>query len=164
VAAEQGLKTFPGDRSLSLQLAELHRTAGRLEDAMRAYQHTVALDPGNDVAANNLASLLLDERSDVASHRRAMQLASRFEISLQPLYLDTLGWAHYRLGNYVQAVEVLTRAVQRGPDSALVRFHLGMALHRAGESLQAREHLQKAMEGKLAGPESEEARQILASG
>jgi tetratricopeptide (TPR) repeat protein len=163
-AAERGLRTLSGDRSLSFQLAELHRSGGRLDEAMRVYQRSVAADPGDDVAANNLASLLLDQRDDAASHRRALQLASRFETSIQPLFLDTLGWAWYRLGDYDRAVPILTQAAQRAPDTALVQFHLGMALHDAGEHAQARERLQKAIEQRLAAPESVTARQVLAAG
>jgi tetratricopeptide (TPR) repeat protein len=160
-AAEAGLKALPGDRSLSLQLAELHRTAGRTEHALRIYQQTVATDPGNDLAANNLACLLLEHYADTASHMRALQLASRFEHSSQPLFTHTLGWAHYRLGNYGEAAAILTRAVQRAPDSPLLRFHLGMALQRSGEGAAARPHLEQALTGGLGAEQAGEARKAL---
>ncbi|QPC88641.1 tetratricopeptide repeat protein [Mesorhizobium sp. NBSH29] len=51
--------------------------------------------------------------------------------------VDSLGWAHYRLGNYEEAVGELERAVSLKPDDAVLNDHLGDAYWRAGRQLEA---------------------------
>ncbi len=160
-AMQDGLKVLPDNAVLMAQLAALHGSAGRSKDAMQVYERMVELDAENDLAANNLASLLLDENTDAGSYQRAHQLAARFETSLNPAYLDSLGWAHYRLGAFAKAVEVLRRANAKAPDSLLLSFHLGMALHKKGDTVAAKQILQKVVESKVAVPGIEEAKKIL---
>ncbi len=163
-ALQEGLKILPVDAALSFRLAEAYRLAGKAEDAIAAYEEMVKRDPGNDLASNNLASMLVDVRQDKASHERAKTLAQRFERSANPAYLDTLGWVDFKLGDYTQAVLLLNRATERAPQVAIFQFHLGMALHRRGDVALARPYLQKAVESKAQIPGIEEARKILAAG
>lgn len=52
--------------------------------------------------------------------------------------IDSLGWAHYRLGNYDQATEHLERAVELEPGDPVVNDHLGDAYWQTGRKLEAR--------------------------
>ncbi|WP_457935656.1 tetratricopeptide repeat protein [Mesorhizobium sp. 10J20-29] len=51
--------------------------------------------------------------------------------------VDSLGWAHYRLGQYEEAVRELERAVSLKPDDPVLNDHLGDAYWRAGRRLEA---------------------------
>ena len=51
--------------------------------------------------------------------------------------VDSLGWAHYRLGQYEDAVRELERAVSLKPDDPVLNDHLGDAYWRAGRRLEA---------------------------
>jgi Flp pilus assembly protein TadD len=51
--------------------------------------------------------------------------------------VDSLGWAHYRLGEYDEAVRELERAVSLKPDDPVLNDHLGDAYWRAGRRLEA---------------------------
>ena len=51
--------------------------------------------------------------------------------------VDSLGWAHYRLGQFDDAVRELERAVSLKPDDAVLNDHLGDAYWRAGRRLEA---------------------------
>lgn len=51
--------------------------------------------------------------------------------------VDSLGWAHYRLGEYDDAVRELERAVSLKPDDAVLNDHLGDAYWRVGRKLEA---------------------------
>lgn len=161
---QEGLKVLPGDTVLSLGLAETYRRTGSTDKAIKSYEEILARDPGNDLAANNMASLLLDERQDKASFEKAMQVAQRFERSPNAAYLDSLGWAHFRLGDYTQAVPILQRAAERAPQAAILQYHLGMALHMKGDVAMAKPHLQKAVGANVPFPGIDEAKKILASG
>ena len=52
--------------------------------------------------------------------------------------VDSLGWAHYRLGNYDEAVKSLERAVELKPDDPTINDHLGDAYWKTGRALEAR--------------------------
>jgi tetratricopeptide (TPR) repeat protein len=51
--------------------------------------------------------------------------------------VDSLGWAHYRLGHFEDAVRELERAVSLKPDDPVLNDHLGDAYWRVGRKLEA---------------------------
>ena len=51
--------------------------------------------------------------------------------------VDSLGWAHYRMGNYKEAVRWLERAVELRPDDPILNDHLGDGLWRVGREREA---------------------------
>jgi Flp pilus assembly protein TadD len=67
--------------------------------------------------------------------------------------VDSLGWAHYRTGDYAGAVQYLERAVELVPDDATINDHLGDAYWRAGRRLEARYQWQRALQF---GPEQDD--------
>ena len=168
-AFDAGEKALPGDVSLPLSRAEWLTRAGRYDEAIAIYEAQLKRDPTNDTVANNLAYLLTEIKGDKASLERALQLTSRFEGINNSGFLDSLGWTHYRLGQYERAVPLLERAVALS-NSPLLQLHLGMALHKNGDAKRGTELLRKALadksvqgQGKLP-PLIEEARKLVALG
>jgi tetratricopeptide (TPR) repeat protein len=51
--------------------------------------------------------------------------------------VDSLGWAHYRLGHMDEAVKQLERAVELKPEDPTINDHLGDAYWRVGRVLEA---------------------------
>lgn len=51
--------------------------------------------------------------------------------------VDSLGWVHYRLGDYEQAVDELERAVELQPGDPVINDHLGDAYWRVGREREA---------------------------
>ena len=51
--------------------------------------------------------------------------------------IDSLGWVHYRLGRYEEAVRELERAVDMRPGDPVINDHLGDAYWRVGRKLEA---------------------------
>ena len=158
----RGEKAIPADASLAAGRAEMLLAAGRRAEAIGAFEALVKRFPDEDAHANNLAYVLTADAGDRAGLERALALATRFKESSNPGYLDSLGWANYRLGRYDEAVAVLDRAVKGAPDAPLFHLHLGMALHRKGDHARAREHLGKAVAGNGALADIDEAKSILA--
>jgi Flp pilus assembly protein TadD len=74
---------------------------------------------------------------------------------------DSLGWAHYRLGQYSEAVELLESAIQLDPSDPAINDHLGDAYWMIGRkdeatfqwnrvlTLSPDAALKKAVDGKL---------------
>lgn len=64
----------------------------------------------------------------------------RRAVILEPLsghIIDSLGWAHYKLGQYEEAVDYLERAVELMPGDPVLNDHLGDAYWRTGRKLEA---------------------------
>lgn len=130
---------------LSEQLATLLETAGKADDAIREYDEVIHRYPQSDVAANNLAMLLVTYKKDSASLARAKELSARFANSANPSYLDTYGWVLFKGGDTADSVPVLSRVVAKVPDAALAHYHLGMAQSLAGDITAARDNLARAV-------------------
>ena len=77
-------------------------------------QMAMELDPEQPLVLNYLGSSWVDQGRNL---KEAMGLI-RKAVKLDPndgYFVDSLGWAHYRLGNYPKAVEHLERAVELRP-------------------------------------------------
>jgi tetratricopeptide (TPR) repeat protein len=71
--------------------------------------------------------------------------------------VDSLGWAHYRLGHMEEAVKQLERAVELKPEDPTINDHLGDAYWRVGRVLEARFQWSHARDLK---PEPEDLEKI----
>jgi len=120
----RGHKQLPADTQVAIALAGALQRRGDYEQAIGVLDTTYRAGGGNDLIGNNLAALLLDYRDDAVSHRRALEIASRFESASHPFFLGVLGWAHFRNGNLALAQRFLERAVAAEP--AQLRYYLGM--------------------------------------
>ncbi|MDP2322942.1 MAG: tetratricopeptide repeat protein, partial [Gammaproteobacteria bacterium] len=143
---QRALKAVPGSPDLTMLLASEYEQGSRFDDAMLLYEGLLKADPKYELAINNLAALLLDRRTDKASHARALTLAQALAGNENPAMLDTLGWAHYRAGQFAEAVSVLERVVAKVGDFPVFRYHLGMAYFATGNSVGAKQELTKATE------------------
>ncbi|HUA23324.1 MAG TPA: tetratricopeptide repeat protein, partial [Steroidobacteraceae bacterium] len=130
-----------------VELATLYEGLGRESDAVAAYQQALKDNPSSDDAANELALLLVSTRSDQASLNEALSIAQRFDNSSNPYYVDTLGWVQYKQGNVTRALSTLGQAVNLAPGVPELRYHLAMAELKSGQTVVARDNLQKALSG-----------------
>ena len=86
----------------------------------------------------------------------------RRAVELQPedgYIVDSLGWAHYRLGHYDEAVKLLERAIELKPGDPTINDHLGDAYWQAGRKLDAQFQWNHARD---LNPEPDELPKILA--
>ena len=143
---QRGLKANPGNVELSMLMATEYEQAGRYEDALHLSEDGVMAHPTYEPDLKHLAALLLDRRTDKASHARALELAKGLSKTDNPAMLDTLGWAHYRVGEYAEAVGVLERVVAKAGQFPIFRYHLGMAYLGAGNPVGAKQELRQAVE------------------
>ena len=144
--AQSGIQQRADATSLQLMIANASEQKADYETAISAYQSVLDKEPGNLIAVNNLASLLLDHRTDNASLKKAQTLAAFLRKSDVPQFKDTLGWAYYQQGDYRTAVSLAEEASAALPDQAAVRYHLGMSYIATGQLSKASEQLKKALE------------------
>jgi len=160
-AIDQGLQIIQDDLSLMLLLASTHESNQAYEKAMEIYGRILKKYPDNTVAINNLASLLIEHKSDKESLKQARTLAINLEKAPQPVFRDTLGWVYYKSGETEKAVSLLKDIVKQAPDVPIFRYHLGMAYYKQGNLPEAKAQLAKAVEGKNDYPGKGEARAVL---
>ena len=141
-----GEQQRPDATSLQLMMASASEQKADYESAISAYQYVLDREPSNLIATNNLASLLLDHRTDDVSLKKAQSLAAFLRKSDVPQFKDTLGWASYQQGDYRIAVSLAEEASAALPDQAAVRYHLGMSYIATGQIGKATEQLKKALE------------------
>jgi tetratricopeptide (TPR) repeat protein len=141
-----------------------------------AYKRALTVSAESAFAANNLAWNYAEHGTGNLDEavRLAQGVVQKFPD--EPGFADTLGWVYYKKGLHAAAVEQLQKAVRQtqarvekgvGTDSALYRYHLGVALAALGRKPEARQQLQQALNvtrgGKLSPESEQEARKALAS-
>jgi cellulose synthase operon protein C len=144
-AIEQGLKVAPNDFGLRITQASVYEASGKFDKAIAVYEKLMAERPDADIVANNLASLLLDNRKDKASYQRAYQLINKAKTNQYPQFLDTLGWAAYKMGKLDEAEAALTEATDKLPEVAVFHYHLAKVYIAKNDRISARQSLKNAI-------------------
>ena len=159
---ESGLDANPKSEELRLLLATSLTEAGQVDRAIDEYETLLLQNPRALVAANNLASLLADQKGDRKSLERALVLAQDFDKTApNAFFLDTLGWVHHKLGNSGQALHFIQQAAAKAPEHPIVNYHLGLAYYKAGQTVEAKTHLEKAVASPKPFPGLDEAKSVL---
>ncbi len=147
--------------ALATELATLWQRVGKPDAAIAEYEEMLGRHPDSEVAANNLAMLLANSRTDQASLDRAKSLTARFAQSSNPSFLDTYGWVLYKHGEAAASVPVLERVVAKVPLEPVPHYHLGMAQSQLGSSDEARNNLSLAVSSSSNFQGREEAKAAL---
>lgn len=123
-------------------------------DAAEAdFRAAIALQPGEASLLNYYGYSLVDRGEKLAE---ALEMIER-AVALEPrngAYVDSLGWAYFRLGRFGEAVVELERAATLESADPVVNDHLGDAYWMVGRQREARFQWQRALSF---GPEPEEA-------
>ncbi|MHA1517176.1 MAG: tetratricopeptide repeat protein [Alphaproteobacteria bacterium] len=127
------------------------------------FKQALELSPDESLILNYLGYSWVDQGINL---KQAMDYI-RKAVKLKPndgYYVDSLGWAHYRLGNMQAAVEHLERAVELRPDDPIINDHLGDAYWRVGRRLEARYQWEQALSLKPEDDLIEKINQKMATG
>lgn len=140
---EKALVEHPDQSDLLYDAAMVAEKLNRVDIAEARLKRVVDLKPDNAQALNALGYTLVD-RTD--RHAEGMQYIERaLQISPDDAFiLDSMGWAHYRMGRLEEAERYLRRAIAGRPD-AEIAAHLGEVLWVKGE----RDHAQEIWQSQL---------------
>lgn len=133
---------------------------GQPKQAALEIEATLAKDPANAAALNNLA-LAYQQSKDPRAQKTAEDA-----LKLAPenaVILDTLGWILVDGGDAVQGVAVLRKASLKDPAARDVRYHLAAGLKKTGDVDGARKELENLTKGDMKFAQAEDARALLAS-
>ena len=122
----------------------MYERMNRVDKAEVEFRKVLKVDPDNAGAMNYIGYMLAD---------RNQRLEESLKLILQALerepgngaYLDSLGWAYYRLGRYEEAEKALRRAVDKTPRDPTVHDHFAEALMKRGKTGEAVEQWQTSL-------------------
>lgn len=109
----------------------------RWPEAEADFKKALELSPDQPLVLNYLGYSWIDKGMNLKEGMALIEKA----VSLAPtdgFIVDSLGWAHYKLGEYDQAVSQLERAVSLMPSDPTINDHLGDAYWQVGRHLEAR--------------------------
>jgi tetratricopeptide (TPR) repeat protein len=139
-----------------------YERSGRWADAERDLQGALKQRPDEPELLNYLGYTWIDRGERLPEALGMVQRA----VAANPqsgAMIDSLGWAHYRLGDYKKAVEFLEQAVELEAGDPEINNHLGDAYWRVGRRIEAEfqwrrvltldpdEKIKADVEAKLAG-------------
>ncbi len=130
--------------ALRFQLGEAYERSRRYDEAAEQFQAVLALQPENSHAMNYLGYMWADNGENL---EQALELIRR-AVDLDPnngAFVDSLGWALFRLGEFEQARRHLERANQLVPRDSTILEHLGDVYVALGDPQRAREAYEQAL-------------------
>jgi tetratricopeptide (TPR) repeat protein len=133
------------------------------EKAESDLRRALSLEPDQPMVLNYLGYSMVEKKINLLE---AMEMV-RKAVELKPndgYIVDSLGWAHYQLGEYDEAVKQLERAVELKPADPVIADHLGDAYWRVGRQLEARFQWQHAKDNKPEVADLERIEKKLKSG
>lgn len=140
----KGLTIHPNDAQLSMALAGAYEQTGDIAGARGVYEKLLEVNPDFSLAANNLASLLLDygKEADIPA---ALKLAERFKNSESVYFLDTYAWSLVKSGNNSEGLKILESLLLKEPKMPELRYHLGVAYLNNGNKATAASELKQSL-------------------
>ena len=98
---------------------------------------------GNPIALNNLGYFLLERNERIEEAFDLIQQAVKIDPT-NPSYLDSLGWAYFRLGKLPEAEKNLKEALRNDSSSGTIHEHLGDVYQKQGKMDLARSSWSRA--------------------
>jgi tetratricopeptide (TPR) repeat protein len=120
----QAREIEPRSTSFLFWLGAAYERLGRKQEAEEALGEVLEIDPDFAPALNYLGYMWAEQGENL---ERALELVQH-AVNLDPdngAYIDSLGWAHFQLGQYDEARGYLEKAVDLVGEDAVVLEHLG---------------------------------------
>jgi tetratricopeptide (TPR) repeat protein len=140
------LSTKPEDRDYAFFVAgSIYERQKKYDKAEEAFHKVLADDPKNAQALNYLGYMLADRDTRLEEALGYIRRA----VALDPqngAYLDSLGWAYYKMGNYDLAEENLRRASERINNDPTFHDHLGELYMKTGRLKLAAANWERSLE------------------
>jgi tetratricopeptide (TPR) repeat protein len=127
-----------------LTLATAQQMGGEFAAAEATLREILKQTPGNPIALNNLGYFLLERNERFTEALDLIQKAIAIEPD-NPSYLDSLGWAYFKLGKYAEAEKHLLEAARLSDDSSTIHEHIGDVYKKQNKLPAAKASWEKAL-------------------
>ena len=156
-AFHRAIELEPQNTDFRFQLASRLEQIGLVDEAVKEFERLLTIDPEHAFALNYLGYIFADKGIRL---EESVQLLKR-AVAQQPdngNFLDSLGWAYYRLGKFGQAEELLDKAVRLEKNNATILNHLGEVCFTLGKRQKAKTYWEKSLQ---LDPENQEVKRKL---
>lgn len=145
---------------LVFALGTIDESQGKIPEAEIRYRRVLKLMPGNPLASNNLAMLLIKDNRSI---KEALQLAeqTRQRIPKNVIIESTYGCALTRNERYTEAVKVLGSVLSVKGNDSWARFCLGRSLLEIGRKEDAAATLKRLLKDDPGFERREDVQKIL---
>ena len=123
----------------------IYERLDRLPEAEADFKHVLKLVPDDVDTLNYLGYTWVDRGENLTEAFDMIRKAVK-EQPRSGAIVDSLGWAHYKLGEYEKARENLEKAVALSPSSATIIDHLGDVYWKLGRKREAGFQWSRALE------------------
>ncbi len=141
-------------------LASAQHASGDERAADQTLRQLLADMPNSPIALNNLGYFLVERGSQLDEAVDLIKKALRIDPQ-NPSYIDSLGWAYFKLGKLELAELHLREASRLDIESASIQEHLGTLYLRKGDAALARPHLERALRLTANPTDAERLKKIL---
>ena len=132
-ALDLGLASGDLNRNLGISYEQLEQD--RLAEAR--FKAALEKNPNDPYTLNYLGYWWADDGRNLEEAIKLIEQAVRLRPN-SGYFVDSLGWVHYKLGNYDLAVAFLEKATMLEPMDAVITGHLGDAYWETGRVIEAR--------------------------
>jgi len=123
---KQGLALAPDSTKLHFRLGVVYDKQGLKQSSIETMQHVIELDPQHYNALNYLGYTYTESGKNL--DEAELLITRAIKIKPDDGYItDSLGWLHYKKGNYDTALQFLQKAATLVPDDPIILEHLGDA-------------------------------------
>jgi tetratricopeptide (TPR) repeat protein len=125
-------------------LGEIYERQKKYDLAEEQFKKVLAADPLNASAANYLGYMLADRGVRLEESVKYIQKALHLEPN-NGAYLDSLGWAYYKMNRCDLAEPHLEKAARLMADDPTIHEHLGHVYLRMGKEILAEQEWERAL-------------------
>ncbi len=146
-AARQALTLSPNEEDqkyVFFVLGSIYERQKKYDLAEQEFRKVLAVDPLNAPAANYLGYMLADRGVRLEESVKYIQKALELDPS-NGAYMDSLGWAYFKMNRFDLAEPHLERAAQLISGDPTIQEHLGHLYFRMGKKSQARDAWERAL-------------------
>jgi tetratricopeptide (TPR) repeat protein len=158
---ETAIKANPKNADAAVGLGNVYLRMGDTPRGLATFRGVLKVDPEHTVASNNVAWLLAEQKTELDEALRLAKQAVAIDTQYTDAH-DTLGWVHYRRGEFSQAVEALKKAKALDAARPDIAGHLGLAYAKVGSRANAVTELKRALSSKAPLDNRQELEQTLA--
>ena len=144
-------ENYPDSLRFWKRLGYARNHGGMFEEAIRAYERALLMEPSNEQNVLSLVSALTNRGTELQKEGNVDEARAYYEMAIK---LYPIGWAaqnnlaamELELGNVEKAYGLLERALKRHPAAAKLNLNMGLALEQMGRYEEAYSYIRKSLE------------------
>ena len=142
---DDAFKRYPEEIKLFFEYALFLDGIGDMKAALASMETVLEMNPDDPYALNYVGYTWADNDVNLQEALKYIERA----IVLRPedgFIRDSLGWVHFKLGNFDRAIVELERAITLKADDPTIHEHLGDAYLKRNKEKKARDEYEKALQ------------------